>query len=130
MTNQALERARAGEEDAFRELTGPYRRELQVHIYRIVRVGPGRRGPAPRRPSSQRGAGLSAFEGRASFRAWLYRIATNRSLDALRATRRRPESVQPLTEMPGPKKRHGGSDLGRALPRCAARGDCRPSTGP
>ena len=32
-----------------------------------------------------------AFEGRASVRAWLYRIATNRSLDALRATRRRPE---------------------------------------
>ena len=36
MTNQALERARVGEEDAFRELTDPFRRELQVHIYRIV----------------------------------------------------------------------------------------------
>ena len=36
MTNPTLERARAGDEDAFRELTDPYRRELQVHIYRIV----------------------------------------------------------------------------------------------
>ena len=36
MTNQVLARARAGEEDAFRELTDPYRRELQIHIYRIV----------------------------------------------------------------------------------------------
>ena len=36
MTSQVLARARAGDEDAFRELTDPYRRELQLHIYRIV----------------------------------------------------------------------------------------------
>ncbi len=36
MTNQVLARARAGDEDALRELTDPYRRELQIHIYRIV----------------------------------------------------------------------------------------------
>ncbi len=36
MTTSTLERARAGDEDAFRELTDPFRRELQVHIYRIV----------------------------------------------------------------------------------------------
>ena len=36
MTEQTLARARAGDEDAFRELTDPYRRELQLHIYRIV----------------------------------------------------------------------------------------------
>jgi RNA polymerase sigma-70 factor (TIGR02960 family) len=50
--------------------------------------------------------GLSAFEGRASVRAWLYQIATNRSLDALRAIRRRPEDRQHMTEMPEPT-RHG-----------------------
>jgi DNA-directed RNA polymerase specialized sigma24 family protein len=36
VTEQTLTRARAGDEDAFRELTDPYRRELQLHIYRIV----------------------------------------------------------------------------------------------
>ena len=36
MTERTLARARAGDEDAFRELTDPHRRELQVHLYRIV----------------------------------------------------------------------------------------------
>jgi len=36
LTGQTLARARGGDEDAFRKLTGPYRRELQLHIYRII----------------------------------------------------------------------------------------------
>src|ERR671916_193736 len=84
MTEQSLDRARAGEEDAFRELTDPYRRELQLHLYRIV-------GSAQDAEDLLQETllaawrGLARFEGRASVRAWLYRIATNRSLDALRA---------------------------------------------
>ena len=103
MTNQALERARAGEEDAFRELTDPYRRELQVHIYRIV----GSVQDAEdllQETLLAAWRGLDAFERRASVRAWLYRIATNRSLDALRATRRRPEDRQRMAEMPEPTR--------------------------
>jgi RNA polymerase sigma-70 factor (ECF subfamily) len=105
VTGQALGRARAGEEDAFRELTDPYRRELQVHIYRIV----GSVHDAEdllQETLLAAWRGLDGFEGRASVRAWLYRIATNRSLDALRATRRRPEDPQRMTEMPEPT-RHG-----------------------
>jgi RNA polymerase sigma-70 factor (ECF subfamily) len=105
VTDQALERARAGEEDAFRELTEPYRRELQVHIYRIV----GSSHDAEdllQETLLAAWRGLDAFEGRASVRSWLYRIATNRSLDALRATRRRPEDPQRMTGMPEPT-RHG-----------------------
>ena len=36
MTEQTLVRPRAGDEDAFRELTDPYRRQLQLHVYRIA----------------------------------------------------------------------------------------------
>jgi RNA polymerase sigma-70 factor (TIGR02960 family) len=98
VSNQALKRARAGEEDSFRELTDPYRRELQVHIYRIV----GSIQDAEDLVQETLLAawrGLDAFEERASVRAWLYRIATNRALDALRATRRRPEDLREITEM-------------------------------
>ena len=103
MTSQALERARAGEEDAFRELTDPYRRELQVHIYRIV----GSVHDAEdllQETLLAAWRGLDSFEGRASVRAWLYRIATNRSLDALRANRRRQEDLQRMTERPEPTR--------------------------
>ncbi len=101
MTEQALEHARAGDEAAFRELTDPYRRELQLHIYRIV-------GSAQDAEDLLQETllaawrGLAGFEERASVRAWLYRIATNRSLDVLRASRRRHESR--MTEMPEPTR--------------------------
>src|SRR5829696_4860441 len=104
VTEQTLARARAGDEDAFRELTDPYRRELQQHVYRIV-------GSAQDAEDLLQETllaawrGLEAFEERASVRAWLYRIATNRSLDALRASRRRPEDLHRMTEVPEPTRR-------------------------
>jgi RNA polymerase sigma-70 factor (TIGR02960 family) len=100
--DQTLARARAGDEDAFRELTEPYRRELDLHIYRIV----GSRQDAEdllQETLLAAWGGLGRFEGRASVRAWLYRIATNRSLDALRATRRRPEDRR-AAQMPEPTR--------------------------
>ncbi len=102
MTEQTLARARAGDDDAFRELTDPYRRELQLHIYRIV-------GSAQEAEDMLQETllaawrGLGQFEERASVRAWLYRIATNRSLDALRASGRRPED-QRIVQMPEPTR--------------------------
>jgi RNA polymerase sigma-70 factor (ECF subfamily) len=98
-----LARARAGDEDAFRELTDPYRRELQVHIYRIV-GSPQDAEDLLQETLLAAWRGLERFEGRASVRAWLYRIATNRSLDALRASRRRPEDLQRMTGMPEPTR--------------------------
>jgi RNA polymerase sigma-70 factor (TIGR02960 family) len=101
---QSLARARDGDEDAFRELTDPYRRELQLHIYRIV----GSVQDAEdllQETLLAAWRGLGQFQGRASVRAWLYRIATNRSLDALRASRRRPEDMRRMTEVPEPTRR-------------------------
>jgi RNA polymerase sigma-70 factor (TIGR02960 family) len=103
VTTEVLARARAGEEDAYRDLTDPYRRELQVHIYRIV----GSVHDAEdllQETLLAAWRGLEGFEGRASFRAWLYQIATNRALDALRSTRRRTAEVHRVSEMPEPTR--------------------------
>jgi RNA polymerase sigma-70 factor (ECF subfamily) len=103
VTEQTLARARTGDEDAFRELTDPYRRELQVHVYRIVgSVQDAEDLVQETLLSAWRG--LEQFEGRASLRSWLYSIATNRALDALRASRRRPEDLRRMTEMPEPTR--------------------------
>ncbi len=104
MTEQTLAHARAGNEDAFRELTDPYRRELQLHIYRIVGSAQDAEDVLQETLLAA-WRGLEQFEGRASVRAWLYRIATNRSLDALRANRRRPEDLLRMTEVPAPTRR-------------------------
>jgi Sigma-70 region 2 len=70
VTNQVLARARAGDENAFRELADPYRRELQMHIYRIVgSVQDAEELLQETLLAAWRG--LEGFEGRASVRAWL-----------------------------------------------------------
>src|SRR5919197_3521747 len=100
-TDLALARARQGDEDSFRELTERYRRELQLHCYRIV----GSVHDAEDMLQDTLFAawrGLAGYEGRASVRAWLYRIATNRCLNALRAKRR--SELTPMPEPPEPTR--------------------------
>jgi RNA polymerase sigma-70 factor (ECF subfamily) len=86
-----LERARKGDSDAFSELVDPYLRELQVHCYRIL----GSVQDAEdilQETLLAAWRGLDRFEERASLRVWLYRIATNRCLNALRDRGRRPKT--------------------------------------
>ncbi len=96
-----IARARAGDGEAFRQLTDPYRRELQVHCYRIL----GSLQDAEDALQDTLLAawrGLPGFEERGSIRAWLYRVATNRCLNAVRSASRRPRvgwrvpDVEPL----------------------------------
>src|SRR6201997_4576757 len=87
-----IARARAGDEQAFRELTDPYRRELQLHCYRIL----GSLQDAEdllQETLLAAWRGLEQFEGRSSLRAWLYTIATTRCLNALRERSRRPQAA-------------------------------------
>jgi RNA polymerase sigma-70 factor (TIGR02960 family) len=105
VTADLISRARAGDGDAFRELTEPHRRELQVHCYRML-------GSFQDAEDALQGTllaawqGLGGFEGRASLRTWLYRIATNRCLDARRSASRRParEWDVPGVEPPEPTR--------------------------
>jgi RNA polymerase sigma-70 factor (TIGR02960 family) len=92
-----LARARAGDEEAFRELTEPHRRELQLHCYRILgSVQDAEDMVQETLLAAWRG--LDQFEARASVRSWLYRIATNRCLNALRARSRRPREVPVMAD--------------------------------
>jgi RNA polymerase sigma-70 factor (TIGR02960 family) len=105
MTADLLCRARAGDGDAFRELTEPHLRELQVHCYRML-GSVADAEDAVQDTLLAAWQGLAGFEGRASLRTWLYKIATNRCLDARRAASRRPakEWDVPGVEPPEPTR--------------------------
>lgn len=102
MTADLITLARAGDGDAFRELTEPHRRELHVYCYRML-------GSLQDAEDSLQETllaawrGLAAFEGRSSFKTWLYRIATRKCLNALRLARRRPARQWDLPEVEPPE---------------------------
>jgi RNA polymerase sigma-70 factor (TIGR02960 family) len=83
-----LARARAGDQEAFGELVAAHRHELQVHCYRILGSAQDAED-ALQETLLAAWRGLGDFEERASIRTWLYRIATSRCLNVLRATSRR-----------------------------------------
>jgi RNA polymerase sigma-70 factor (TIGR02960 family) len=105
VTEGTLSRARLGDDDSFRALTDPYSRELHVHCYRILgSVQDAEDMLQETLLAAWRG--LDQYEERDSLRAWLYRIATNRCLNALRDSRRRPREAPGLPfEVPEPTRR-------------------------
>jgi RNA polymerase sigma-70 factor (ECF subfamily) len=105
LTADLISRAQIGDSEAFRQVTDPFRRELQVHCYRML-------GSVQDAEDALQDTllaawqGLGGFEGRASLRTWLYRIATNRCLDARRTASRRPakQSSMPNVALPEPTR--------------------------
>jgi RNA polymerase sigma-70 factor, ECF subfamily len=95
--------AKRGDQAAFTDLTEPYRREIQLHCYRML----GSLYDAEDHVQEtflRAWRGLQQFEGRASFKNWLYRIATNACLNTLARRqgtfRALPERLGPPTEQP------------------------------
>ena len=104
-TIDLIQRARTGDGKAFEELTQPYRRELQVHCYRML--GSFQDAEDVLQDTLLAAwQGLASFEERASLRTWLYRIATNRCLNARRSVGRRQakEWDVPGVEPPEPTR--------------------------
>lgn len=102
MTTDLIVRARAGDADAFAELVEPHRRELHVHCYRMLGSFQDAED-ALQDVLLTAWRGLDSFEGRASMRTWLFRIATNRCLDVLRTARRRPTAEWGLAGIDPPE---------------------------
>jgi RNA polymerase sigma-70 factor (TIGR02960 family) len=105
VTADLISRARAGDGEAFRELTEPHLRELQVHCYRMLGSLQDAED-ALQETLLAAWQGIGGFEGRASLRTWLYQIATNRCLNARRSAGRRPakEWDVPKVEPPEPTR--------------------------
>jgi len=104
VTDATLARARAGDERAFRDLVAPHRRELHVHCYRMLGSVQDAED-ALQETLLAAWRGLGDFAGRSSVRTWLYRIATNRCLNARRAAARRPPVPVPPFTPPEPTRR-------------------------
>jgi len=90
--------AAAGDETAFAQLTAPHRRELHVHCYRML-------ASFDDAEDAVQETLLRAWRGRTGldqgqYRAWLYRIATNVCLDALRARSRQAKLVESYADLP------------------------------
>ncbi|WUJ70040.1 sigma-70 family RNA polymerase sigma factor [Kribbella soli] len=100
-----ISRARAGDGEAFRALSEPHRRELQVHCYRMLGSFQDAED-ALQDTMLSAWRGLGGYDGRASIRTWLYRIATNRCLSTLRSASRRPAKAWdiPGVEPPEPTR--------------------------
>ncbi|MEU4268432.1 RNA polymerase subunit sigma-70 [Streptomyces sp. NPDC026092] len=106
-TADLITRARDGDGEAFRALTEPHRRELHVHCYRML----GSLQDAEDVLQDTLLAawqGLGGFEGRASVRTWLYRIATNRCLNARRSANRRRAREWDMPGVPPPEPTRRG----------------------
>src|SRR5689334_20719809 len=102
---ELIDRARTGDEDAFRDLMDNHRRGLLVHCYRLL-GSMHEAEDALQETLLSAWKGLGAFEGGSSVRTWLYRIATNRCLNMLRSDSRGPIRGDELAkvELPEPTR--------------------------
>ncbi len=95
-TRRPPETPHDGHEGAYAQLVEPHRAELRAHCYRML--GSVHDAEDALQEALLRAwRGLPKHKGRGSVRTWLYRIATNTSLDALS---RRPKRMVPIGHGP------------------------------
>jgi RNA polymerase sigma-70 factor (ECF subfamily) len=130
MTANLIERARAGDGAAFGQLVEPHQRELMVHCYRMLGSAQDAED-ALQETLLAAWRGFAGFEGRSSVRTWLYRVATSRCLNALRAgTRRPPTSSGRLIDLAPEPTRLGEVPWLEPLPDTALEGLADDAPGP
>lgn len=91
-------------DSGFADLVEPHRRELQVYCYRMT-GSYDESEDLVQETFLKAWRSREAYEGRASVRTWLYRIATNTCLDHLRRHQRTPRTYERLPGVP-----HGDGD--------------------
>jgi RNA polymerase sigma-70 factor, ECF subfamily len=98
-TEDAVSRARAGDDDAFAAVVDPWRRELHAHCYRMLGSAADA-DDAAQETLVRAWEGFAGFEARSSVRTWLHRIATRVCLTAIERRGRRalPMDLGPASE--------------------------------
>jgi RNA polymerase sigma-70 factor, ECF subfamily len=94
-----LKAARSGDQRAFGQLVEPYRRALTIHSYRML-GSPHDAEDIVQETFLRAWRNLGSYEPRAPLSSWLYRIATNASLDEIKRRPRRPRPVEPYPDTP------------------------------
>src|SRR5438552_14646353 len=94
-----LKAAQSGDERAFGQLVEPYRRALTIHSYRML-GSPHDAEDIVQETLLRAWRNLRSFQPRAPLSSWLYRIATNASLDEIGRRPRRPQPVEPYPDTP------------------------------
>jgi len=87
-----LARAKAGDIDAFEQLSGAYADRLYMLLLRLL-GDPDEAGEVAQEVMVRAWRGISRFQGRSSYFTWLYRIAVNEANRALAKRERQPATV-------------------------------------
>jgi len=122
-----LARAKAGDVDAFEELSGAYADRLYLLLLRLL-GDPDEAGEVAQEVMVRAWRGISRFQGRSSYFTWLYRIAVNEANRALARREREPASVplgpreldRPTSPADDPARQAESSELRQALARALA----------
>jgi RNA polymerase sigma-70 factor, ECF subfamily len=122
-----LARAKAGDVDAFEELSGAYADRLYLLLLRLL-GDPDEAGEVAQEVMVRAWRGISRFQGRSSYFTWLYRIAVNEANRALARRERQPASVplgpdellRPASPADDPARQAESSELRQMLARALA----------